>query len=203
MSKNLLIVFVKNAKLGEVKTRLAKTIGDKGALKVYKHLLEITENVTNQMFCDKHIYFSDSIIDENWIKSSKFIQKGADLGEKMQKAFDYGFNYGYEKIILVGSDLPEISTSIIWQGFSQLEKKEVVFGPAEDGGYYLVGMSKSYPCVFQNKKWSTSGLLKETLCELKLKKAQVSLLQTLNDIDTFDDLKTSKIYNDEKFHFNS
>ena len=104
---------------------------------------------------------------------------------------------------MIGSDLPDISPEIIEEGFEVLEDNEVVFGPAEDGGYYLVGMSKPEFCVFQNKKWSTEVLLHDSLTELKEKNSTAGLLKTLNDIDTFDDLKQSKIYNDEKYHFNN
>ena len=100
----------------------------------------------------------------------------------------------YEKIILIGSDLPDISTEIIEKGFSELDKNKVVFGPAEDGGYYLVGMNKLQKSIFENKPWSEPELLKQTLNELEKQKTSFSLLQTLNDIDTFEDLKSSSIY---------
>ncbi len=193
---------MKNANPGQVKTRLAKTIGNEGALKVYEHLLDITENAVNQISCDKHIYFSNIIIEEKWGKPTKFIQKGAILGEKMQNAFKNGFNKGYEKIILIGSDLPDLTSEIIAESFFALDKAETVFGPAEDGGYYLVGMKKPHKFIFENKPWSESCLLEKTLSELSEKDVSTVLLKTLNDIDTFEDLKTSKIYKNEKFHFN-
>ena len=195
MSKELLIVFVKNIKLGKVKTRLAKSIGNEGAFEVYKHLVEITENATQKVKHEKHIYFSNVIIDEKWPNTPKFIQKGADLGEKMQNAFEKGFSDGYKKIILIGSDLPDISATIIQKGFDQLNNSEIVFGPAEDGGYYLIGMNKMYKSIFENKKWSTKELLKTTLLELENNETKVSLLHKLNDIDTIDDLKHSFVAN--------
>ena len=78
MSKPLLIVFVKNIKLGKVKTRLAKDVGDEKAFQVYKHLVEITEKATENVNTEKHIYFSDVVIDKKWKKTVKFIQKGAN-----------------------------------------------------------------------------------------------------------------------------
>lgn len=203
MSKNLLIVFVKNIILGKVKTRLAKTVGDNMAFNVYKELVDITEDCSKKVAANKHIYFSDVVINSLWVDELKFIQEGVDLGERMQNAFEKGFNDGYERIVLIGSDLPDISPEIIQKGFDALENNEVVFGPAEDGGYYLVGMSNPQFSVFQKKQWSTEGLLKETMIELNEKGIKIALLKTLNDIDTFEDLKTSKIYNHEKFHFNS
>lgn len=193
MSKELLIVFVKNIKLGKVKTRLAKSIGDEGAFQVYKQLVEITERETTQVKSDQRIYFSDVVVDEKWPKTAKYVQKGADLGQKMQNAFEKGFKDGHEKIVLIGSDLPDISASIIHKAFDELTNNEIVFGPAEDGGYYLVGMTKKHYTVFTNKKWSTDGLLENTLSELKEKKVDVSLLQTLNDIDTVEDLEKSEL----------
>ncbi len=198
MSKTLLIVFVKNIKLGKVKTRLAKTIGTEAAFQVYKHLVEITENVTNQISSDKTIYFSDVIIEEKWPKTLKNVQKGADLGQKMQNSFEKGFKSGFQKIILIGSDLPDISTQIIQKGFDELNNNEVVFGPAEDGGYYLVGMTKKHYSVFKNKHWSTNDLLEKTLIELTEKRIGFSLLETLNDIDTIEDLERSSIYDEIK-----
>ncbi len=193
MSKELLIVFVKNPVLGKVKTRLANVIGNKKALAVYNKLLNITFNAISKLKIEKRIYFS-SKIDKKWQKKSNFVQKGANLGEKMQNAFEQGFNDGFEKIILIGSDLPDISVKIIEQGFDALNKTEVVFGVAEDGGYYLVGMTKKHYCIFKNKPWSTTHLLKKTLSELKEKDISVSLLETLNDIDTITDLKKSGIH---------
>ncbi|PCI94866.1 MAG: glycosyltransferase [Flavobacteriales bacterium] len=196
MEKKLLIIFVKNAKLGKVKTRLAKSIGDEKALEVYNQLVEITEKATQQLIVHKRVYFSEEIIEEKWQKTSKHVQKGAGLGEKMQKAFKKAFKDGFEKIILIGSDLPEISAEIIQEGFDSLDKNEVVFGPAEDGGYYLVGMKKSQPFIFENKPWSNPKLLETTLKELGKQDVSFSLLKILNDIDTFEDFKSSKIYTD-------
>ena len=193
MSKTLLIVFVKNIKLGKVKTRLAISVGDEAAFQVYKHLVEITERETVKVNSDLHIYFSDAIVEEKWRKKTKLIQKGNDLGEKMQNAFKNGFSEGYEKIVLIGSDLPDISEKIIQRGFEVLKNHEVVFGPAEDGGYYLLGMTEPHYSIFKNKQWSTEGLLKTTLLELEKNKTNIALLQTLNDIDTIDDLKKSSI----------
>jgi len=190
MSNKLLIIFVKNIKFGNVKTRLAKTVGDENAFKVYKALVEVTEKATSNITIDKRIYFSDAIIEEKWPNDVKAAQKGNDLGERMSNAFKDGFNDGYSEIVLIGSDLPNITENTIKKGFNELKSNEVVFGPADDGGYYLVGLSKFHYCIFGNKAWSTSSLLKETLSELKEKKIEVSLIETLNDIDTFEDLQT-------------
>jgi len=129
------------------------------------------------------------LVEEKWPNNFKTVQKGSDLGERMSNAFQDGFNDGYTEIVLIGSDLPNITKTVINKGFMLLKQSSVVFGPAEDGGYYLVGMSKLQNCIFEDKAWSTSNLLDETLLELKQKKIKVSLIETLNDIDTFEDLE--------------
>lgn len=194
MTKDLVIVFVKNTTLGSVKTRLAKTIGDFGALEVYKELLKITKNTVAKLNSDVRIYFSNHIDTDAWKNYPKNIQQGADLGERMYNAFKDGFEDGYKQIVLIGSDLPDISTSHIENGLKALEKDEVVFGPAEDGGYYLIGLKCLIPEIFKNKPWSQSHLLKKTLQELHYLNVSVSTLETLNDIDTYEDLIASDFY---------
>lgn len=198
MSKNLLIVFVKNIILGKVKTRLAKTIGDVGAFNIYSELFSITERESQKANIDRHIYFSDVIIPSKWEGDLKFVQEGENLGEKMKNAFQHGFDEGYENIILIGSDLPNISKEIIESGFDALQDNDVTFGPALDGGYYLIGLSKMNASIFEDKPWSQSTLLDVTLHQLSEQQSSVSLLTPLNDIDTFEDLVASDFYKKNK-----
>lgn len=194
MTDALVIVFVKNIKLGTVKTRLAKTIGDIGAFEVYSELVKITEQATEQLDIDKRIYFSNAVVDTKWQHDFKTVQNGVDLGERMLNAFKDGFEAGYKRIVLIGSDLPDINATHITNGIEALNKNDVVFGPAEDGGYYLVGMTKLEDSIFINKPWSQPNLLKETLQELHNNKITVSTLDTLNDIDNYEDLIASDFY---------
>lgn len=194
MTDALVIVFVKNIKLGTVKTRLAKTIGDVGAFEVYSELVKITERATEQLNVDKRIYFSNAIVDTKWENDFKTVQNGADLGERMLNAFKDGFDAGYKRIVLIGSDLPDINAMHITKGIKALDDNDVVFGPAEDGGYYLVGLSKMEASIFKNKPWSQPNLLNETLQELQSLNTSVSNLAPLNDIDTYEDLIASDFY---------
>lgn len=194
MTDALVIVFVKNIKLGTVKTRLAKTIGDLGAFEVYSELVKITENATKALDIDKRIYFSSTLVDTMWKTDFKTVQNGTDLGERMRNAFKDGFDAGYKRIVLIGSDLPDINATYIKKGIESLASNDVVFGPAEDGGYYLVGLSKMNTSIFTNKPWSQWNLLKETLKELRENNVSFSTLDTLNDIDTYEDLIASDFY---------
>jgi len=106
----------------------------------------------------------------------------------MQNAFETAFKNAYEKVVIVGSDLFDLKPTHIEDAFTALEKNEVVLGPSLDGGYYLLGMKKMHPNIFKNKEWGTDMVLETTLKDLELQ--NVKLLEALNDIDTFEDLKT-------------
>jgi len=194
MNKELVIVFVKNIRLGKVKTRLAKTIGDQAASEVYNELVNVTEKATTNLRADIRIYFSDEVVDTIWHGKNKAVQNGNDLGERMKNAFHEGLNDGYKNIVLIGSDLPDISTEHINAGLLALNNTEIVFGPAKDGGYYLVGMSKLHNPVFDDKPWSQVNLLAITLEELNKNNISYTLLEPLNDIDTYEDLIESNFY---------
>lgn len=190
MSKNLLLIFTRNPELGKVKTRLAKTIGAEKALAIYKFLLAHTKKVTENIACDKAVYYSVKVREDDLWNGEiyqKKLQLGEDLGIRMQNAFQDAFANGYEKVLIVGSDLIDLSEEIIEKGFLQLASNDVVIGPAEDGGYYLLGMKSVHPNVFKNKNWGTSTVREETLNDLKDKK--VHLLNELNDADVLDDIK--------------
>ncbi|MBD3638867.1 MAG: TIGR04282 family arsenosugar biosynthesis glycosyltransferase [Crocinitomicaceae bacterium] len=192
--ERLLIVFAKNVLLGKVKTRLAKSIGDVGAFDVYRTLFNITEKQSSRLEnCDIHIYFSDTIIETKWPEAEKFLQKGNDLGERMKNAFDHGFQLGYKKIIGIGTDLPDLRTEVMNQAFEALDTSDTVFGPATDGGYYLLGMVNKNDNIFLNKPWSTSQVLKQTLEELENSGVTYRLLKEFNDIDTLEDLQKSSL----------
>jgi len=190
MSKNLLIVFTRNPELGKVKTRLAKTIGNATALKIYIFLLERTRDIAVQVSADKAVYYSVKVRENDiWDANNfqKHQQVGEDLGIRMLHAFKNGFKAGYEKVMIIGSDLYDLTAETIENAFIALEDNEVVIGPAEDGGYYLLGMNSLEEKVFKNKKWGTETVRKNTLEELKDKK--VFLLGELNDVDVFEDIE--------------
>lgn len=190
MNKNLLIIFARNPELGKCKTRLAKTVGNDNAFKIYKILLQHTLALTKQLRSDKAVYYSVQIIENDiWDKNiyQKFQQEGKDIGLRMLHAFKNSFQSGYEKVVIIGSDILDLKQQHIEAAFTALKYNDVVLGPAEDGGYYLLGMNKLYPAIFHNKKWGTRTVRYDTLNDLKNKK--VILLEMLNDIDIYSDIK--------------
>ncbi|MGA9639452.1 TIGR04282 family arsenosugar biosynthesis glycosyltransferase [Flavobacterium sp.] len=192
MKTKALIIFTRNPELGKVKTRLAKSIGDPQALQVYKDLLQHTMEQTQNLDSDNYVFYDTKVIENDIWNSDiyfKKVQAKGDLGNKMQMAFEMLFDLGYQKCIIIGSDLFDLKTAIINKAFDSLDIKEVVLGPAEDGGYYLLGLNQSNTAIFQNKPWGTSTVLEMTLNDLK--QHSVHLLETLNDIDTIEDLERS------------
>ncbi|MCX2679931.1 TIGR04282 family arsenosugar biosynthesis glycosyltransferase [Galbibacter sp. EGI 63066] len=190
MNNSILIIFTKNPELGKVKTRLAQSVGKEKALEIYKFLLNKTKQVTRNLPCDKAVYYSEEIIENDlWSPEtfSKKLQKGDNLGQRMENAFFECFSEGYKKVIIIGSDLYDITPSHIETAFKKLEAHDAVIGPAADGGYYLLGLKQLFPKVFQQKKWSTDTVLRDTLEDLKT--VDVALLDTRNDIDNYNDIK--------------
>jgi len=186
----LLLIFTKNPVAGKVKTRLAKDLGNEKALEIYKFLLNHSVKFTSSVNASKQVHYSDSVnMDDIWNNElyAKKKQFGEDLGERMQNAFQNGFDEHYEKIIIIGSDMYDIDSNDIENAFKKLEDHDYVIGPAEDGGYYLFGMKSLNSDVFKNKEWGTSSVLKDTLDDLKDK--DVKLLEARNDVDLLDDIK--------------
>lgn len=197
MNDKAIIIFIKNPVKGKVKTRLAKDIGDDRALAVYCRLLDLTEQAVSKVDADKHLFYSDHIdLTDNWANKSytKHVQyQSSDLGERMYQAFKTVFDEGYTKVLIIGSDCPEISTQLIEGSFDALDKKDVVIGPAADGGYYLLGMSTLEKKYFEDKEWSTSSVRLDTIRTIEAIGKDYLLLKELRDLDNIADLEEMKI----------
>ena len=194
MPENLLIIFAKNPVLGRCKTRLAKGIGPENALAVYRILLQHTAQTTRSLKVDKEVFYTDFIDHEDSWDSTIFkkgLQRPGDLGQKMQAAFEAGFKKGYQKIVLIGTDLISLEASDIEKAFKALDSNTVIFGPALDGGYYLIGLSQMKPELFKNIPWSTAEVLTKSLEKID---HTYQLLQIKNDIDTEEDLAEIPVF---------
>lgn len=189
-SKNLLLIFTRNPVLGQCKTRLAATVGDNVALNIYKFLLQHTIAITNKLPVLKQVYYSNEIWEDDIWDSrifEKHLQSGSDLGERMAYAFKKGFENGFENIIIIGSDMYDLDMTDLEVAFNALQQNDFVIGPAEDGGYYLLGMKSFNESVFKNKTWGSDKVFQSTMDDLKNEK--VYLLKSKNDIDIYEDVK--------------
>jgi len=194
--KEALLIFVKNLQKGKVKTRLAETIGEARALDIYRELLTITKSVVEPLEIARQVWYSDYIDEDDlWpgVAYEKRVQEGKNLGMRMQMAFRRAFGSGFEKVIIIGSDCAEISTSLLRQAFDRLNNHGAVIGPAADGGYYLLGTNRFYPDIFELDEWSTASVYDRTIKQFHKKRISYAVLAELNDIDTEADLKDSSL----------
>jgi len=189
--KRLLIIFYRNPELGKVKSRLAATVGEERALAIYLLMAAHARKICIPIPVDKTVYYSEFIdLEDNWSNQDfkKRLQHGSDLGEKMKQAFDESFNSGYESVCIIGTDCLELAEDILVNAFQILQHKDAVIGPAVDGGYYLLGMTRYTPLLFNNKGWSTSSVCKDTIEDLRQLQYNYQLLPTLHDVDKESDL---------------
>jgi len=121
-------------------------------------------------------------------------QHGRDLGERMKNGFLDGFAKGYKRVVLIGSDIPDLPKNSIEEAFQSLEETDAVIGPAFDGGYYLIGFRQSAfsSQVFEEINWGTATVFDETMKKLKRLRRSVHTLPRLRDIDTVEDLNHLK-----------
>lgn len=189
-TRPLVLVFCKNPVLGRVKTRLAATIGPEKALKAYQLLIAKTQRILQECSVPVAVWHHPAPLpDPDWesIATHRFAQVTGDLGQKMNHAFQWAFSSGYTQVIALGTDLWDLQYADLQQAFSALQNHSTVIGPATDGGYYLLGLSREMPELFRNKSWSQPNLLNETLIDLQGK--SVFLLPKKNDLDTLQDLQ--------------
>ncbi len=191
-----ILVFAKQPIAGEVKTRLAVDIGNERAVSVYKQLTHKTLRMSVAskvapvelvVTPDENHSFFDELKNEYPITISS--QKGNDLGERMREALrriNTGFDFG----VLIGTDCPVMDAEYLQQAAENLASgDDVVIGPAEDGGYVLIGTSGDFPGVFENIAWGKSEVLATTrlrVLNLSLRCTELELLWDIDDKDDFE-----------------
>ncbi len=187
-----LIIFVKNPNIERVKTRLAKDIGEEKATQVYRLLQNHTREVALEAGRYNALFYGKEIDDEDeWSEEQfdKLVQRKGDLGIKMANAFYQMIKDGFESMVLIGSDCYDITADHIDEAFKALEENDVVIGPAEDGGYYLIGMKDFHPKLFADKTWSSEEVFSDTMTTIESLGLAVAELETLSDIDYLKDLE--------------
>ncbi|MBI3124021.1 MAG: TIGR04282 family arsenosugar biosynthesis glycosyltransferase [Ignavibacteriales bacterium] len=195
IKKASLITFLRYPQLGKVKTRLAADTTKEFALHFYKECAnKIIREIKKVSHVNKYVFYSDKEEKENvknWLGKNFYysFQDGNDLGQRMKNAFQKVFSHGAEKVIIMGTDIPDLSQEIIESAVNILTEVDIVIGPSKDGGYYLLGMKKMYNEFFEDIKFSTSKVLAETISIADKLNLQYSLLTQLNDIDTEKELK--------------
>lgn len=225
-NNNALIVFVKAPRIGTVKTRLQPELTKEQSLVLYRAMVEDSVRQLHKVvFCDLKIFFHPADAYEemkNWLGDTLdyFPQHGTNLGEKMHRAITEMFDHKYKKVALIGSDIPTLGPATVVNAFASLEDYNVVVGPGNDGGYYLIGMKQPHPELFENISWSTNIVFRQTIQKAQITGLNIFQAEKKSDIDMYADVRDlwdflniqnlqgafsfkSKTYNVLKTFFNS
>lgn len=198
-----LIIFIRYPALGKVKTRLIPAIGVEAATSLYQQLAEqtVAQARALQRLRSTAItgWFTGGSVAamQAWLGPDLTYQPQpeGDLGDRLWFAFQTAFHQGYQAVIAIGTDCPQLDTAILHQGFQALHHHDLVVGPANDGGYYLLGLQRrggqpALSKLFQGIAWSTSTVLQTTLERADGLGLRCTDLPQLIDIDTLEDLET-------------
>jgi uncharacterized protein len=191
-----LVLFARFPVPGRTKTRLIPALGALGAVALHRrlvlHALRAAQALRTSLPVDLEVRFADGnqdamnhwLGDELWCRQ----QGGGNLGERMARAFDASFREGAMATVLIGSDCPGLTPERLAAAFDSLHSHPAVLGPATDGGYYLIGLTRSVPELFQGVNWGTGTVLRESLQILKRIGLKPKLLEPLADLDRAEDL---------------
>jgi rSAM/selenodomain-associated transferase 1 len=192
---DLLAVFVKAPEPGRVKTRLAHEIGAEEAAALYRRLgrAVVSQCTAN----DRHrtvVWFAPvegGAAVRSWLNDlgvADFIaQRSGGLGQRLAGTFGRHFRAGARRVVVIGSDCPDVDRSVVQGAFAALEHSDLVLGPSEDGGFYLIGLAAPAPGLFRRVAWSTPAVFDQTARNAQRLGLSVSTLPVLRDIDTVAD----------------
>lgn len=195
MEGDVLVVFVKAPRPGQVKTRLAASLGAGPAADLYRRLAEDTLRGTvprEGEYARVVAYAPADALGEvaAWLPGATLEpQQGADLGQRMAHAFATAFERGARRVALIGSDVVGLERGRVLEAFAALQGHDLVLGPARDGGYYLIALATAEPRLFTGVAWSTPSVLAETLQRAAQLGLRVRLLGTLRDVDAPEDAR--------------
>jgi rSAM/selenodomain-associated transferase 1 len=194
---NSILIFLKAPTTGHVKTRLAETIGDAEAVTVYRELVERQlQKIPNN--CTLEVHYSppeDLELLQAWLgkKYDYYPQCPGNLTERLSHACSSAFKRGYSRVFCIGGDCPQLDLAHFEQAIAELKTvNDVVFGPTEDGGYYLIGMSAPHIKLFESIPWSSKDTLKASLSQAKRLDLKIHKLDTLYDVDTIHELQRAR-----------
>lgn len=196
MDHNCILFFVKYPERGQVKRRLAASLGEVVATEIYAafvldSLATLDTCRARVMVCFYPPSAKKRII--SWLgrHHAYLPQRGGDLGQRMKNGLQDAFDRGFQQAVIVGSDIPDLPAEVIESALASLNTRDAVVGPSVDGGYYLIGFRHDtfLPQAFEGIAWGTETVYKETVTILENRDLAVASLPRWNDIDTAEDLK--------------
>jgi len=191
------LLLVKFPEKEKVKHRLAVGLTEDVAVELYRNFVLDTLSMLEEVSLPFYVCFYPPQVQKkffNWLGTQyQFLpQEGADLGERMCSCFKRAFTLGFHRVVLIGSDSPDLPSEYLKDSFTGLQTQDVVLGPAVDGGYYLIGFLDTTftPSAFEQIHWSTPSVFAETMAKIKKANHTVHLLPSWSDVDTVNDLRT-------------
>lgn len=192
--RNAVIIFTRVPVPGQTKTRMMPFLNGKECAKLHTCFLKDIENECRKIKADVFVCFTpedkEGILHKILGKQEYFPQVGESLGDKMYFALEHVLKKGYDKCLLMGTDIPEIRAEYLTRAFGELNRKDIVFGRTEDGGYYLVGMKKPHREPFEISGYGHADVWKETLKHLEEAGLTVGFTKKLSDMDEPEDLRS-------------
>jgi len=199
--KKHLIVFTRYPEPGTTKTRLIPLIGAEGAADLQRKMTEHTLSQVKRLSTSHELAVEiryeggDKNLMQTWLgQDFEYRPQGSgDLGLRMKRSFQDAFRAGATKAVIIGTDIPDITNVIIQKAFDALKLKNLVLGPAKDGGYYLIGLqknslSKAIPDLFSGINWGAGDVLEKTIEIAKHSGLSFTLFDVLKDVDHPEDL---------------
>lgn len=204
MSKKRLIIFTRYPEPGKVKTRLIPALGPQGAADIHKKTTEYTvswANILSQKYSDLlEVRYDGQTLQHmiDWLGAEHtYTEQGqGDLGQRMARAFQENFQSGKRQVVLVGTDCPRLNVFLCQMAFRELKTHDMVIGPTMDGGYFLIGLRKMVPQLFQSIDWGTDTVYSTTMSRAIQMGLSVKSLEALQDVDVPQDLPIwEKVFN--------
>ena len=194
--RKCLIIFTRYPEPGKTKTRLIPVLGAEGAATLQRQmtqhkLAEVQKlQAVSKLSVEVHFAGGNEQLMQDWLGSSITYQQQSegDIGCRMASAFEASFEGRMNRVVLIGTDCPDLNAHLLVEAFQALEQHDLVLGPAEDGGYYLIGLRRLIPELFTGISWSTAEVLQQTQTMAQKLGLSAGYLPLLSDVDRPEDL---------------
>ena len=205
LPQQCLIIFSRYPEAGKTKTRMIPALGAEGAANLQRRMTEHTlaqaKELQDLMAVTVEVHFAggNQSLMTQWLGLDTVCkpQSSGDLGTRMASAFTNAFAAGMERVVMIGIDCPDIDGKLLQEAFNHLQNQDLVLGEAEDGGYYLIGLSGYQKELFTGISWGTGEVFQQTIDVANKLNLSTAYLKVLNDVDRPEDLPIWLKYGDQ------
>ena len=195
-ARECLVIFTRYPEAGKTKTRMIRALGAEGAATLQRQMTEQTITRAKKLTASRplviEVHFAGGTeqLMQEWLGLDLVyrFQGEGDLGRRMNSAFEATLAKGITRVVIIGTDCPDLEVKLLTEAFDALSQHDLVLGPAEDGGYYLIGLRRLIPELFEEINWGTSQVREQTVEIAQRLNLAISYLTLLSDIDRPEDL---------------